>query len=62
MYGIQQSYINHVTGERWTRRVKKQWKTYRGAMKAASSINYAWVCIPDGKTRIEEMSAQVVEA
>lgn len=61
MFGIRQTYINHQTGERWTRVAKRRWKTERGALKAAATIAYSWVCMPDGKTRTEESSAQVID-
>lgn len=61
MFGIEQTYINHQTGERWTRIAKRRWKTERGALKAAKTIAYSWVHMPDGKTRIAESSAQVID-
>lgn len=61
-YAIRQHYVNYRTGEQWTRLCKKRWKTWRGAEKAARSICYSWVCMPDGKTRVEESSAVVVES
>jgi hypothetical protein len=62
MFAIRQTYIHHVTGERWVRVTKKRWKTECGARKAARSIAYSWVCMPDGKTRVEESSAEAIEA
>ena len=45
----------------WTRTAKRRWKTERGALKAAKTIAYSWVHMPDGKTRIAESSAQVID-
>ncbi|WP_427551154.1 hypothetical protein ACQE3D_18250 [Methylomonas sp. MS20] len=62
MFAIRQTYIHHVTGENWIRVTKRRWKTERGARKAAGSIAYSWVHMPDGKTRVAESSAEVIEA
>ncbi|WP_157205419.1 hypothetical protein [Methylomonas koyamae] len=58
-YTIRQTYINHRTGESWTRLLKRRWKTLRGAEKAAQAF-YRWVTMPDGKARTEESYAEVV--
>lgn len=61
MYAIQQTYINYETGVQWVRMSKRRWKTYRGANKAARSIEFSWVCRPDGKAKIEESSAIIID-
>lgn len=58
-YAIRQTYINHRTGESWTRILKRRWKTLRGAEKAAQAF-YRWVTMPDGKTRTEESDAEII--
>jgi hypothetical protein len=60
MYAVQQTYTNYVTGEHWTRVIKKRWLTYRGAEQAASRV-YSWVTKPDGQTAIDSADAEVIE-
>lgn len=59
IYKIRQTYTNYVTGETWTRIVKKTWKTRRGAEKAAQTV-YSWVTMPDGKNPTSDSSAEVI--
>lgn len=59
-FAVSQTYINHLTGEHWTRTLKRRWKTRRGA-EAAAQRDYSWATKPDGKTCIDESRAVVVE-
>ncbi len=60
IYKIRQTYTDHVTGQTWTRIVKKTWKTRRGAEKAARTV-YSWVTMPDCKIPTNDSSAEVIE-
>lgn len=61
MYAIKQSYTSHAQPSKsFCRVLKKRYKTYQWAEKAAK--NFRWICLPNGVKGVstEESSAEVV--
>lgn len=59
MYTLIRTYKNHQTGETWTRRADKTYKTKH--MAEAAAERFTATVKPDGKTAVADYSAEVIE-